>query len=209
MNGLLSALGSLDSDESACIQILLRPVDDDWQETIRKMIRKSEKKHAGYFHFSWNPLSWIGNIIDLIVRDPEDSMKPTEDNKNEDEDPVDEEGLMKEKVKKTGYATTIRILVTGNDESNIDAELKSIISAFSQFASPTYNRFKPMKRKSLSLLIEHYIFRQFAWWQKAPILNSEELATLYHFPHSKYNKQPEIRWQRFKVVKAPVNTAKE
>jgi hypothetical protein len=66
-----------------------------------------------------------------------------------------------------------------------------------------------MKRKSLSLLVEHYIFRQFAWWQKAPILNSEELATLYHFPHSKYNKQPEIRWQRFKVVKAPVNIAKE
>ncbi len=66
-----------------------------------------------------------------------------------------------------------------------------------------------MKRKSLSILIEHYIFRQFSWWQRVAILNSEELATLYHFPHSKYNKQPEIRWQRFKVVKAPVNTPKE
>lgn len=143
------------------------------------------------------------------MSDPEDSMKHTEENKSEDEEPIDEEGLMKEKVKKTGYATTIRIVVTGNDANNIENELKSIISAFSQFASPTYNRFKAMKRKSLSLLVEHYIFRQFAWWQKAPILNSEELATLYHFPHSKYNKQPEIRWQRFKVVKAPVQTPKE
>ena len=44
MNGLLSALGSLDADESACIQVLLRPVDDDWQEKIKKLIRKSEKK---------------------------------------------------------------------------------------------------------------------------------------------------------------------
>ena len=116
---------------------------------------------------------------------------------------------MKEKVKKTGYATTIRIIVTGNNADKTEADLKSIISGFSQFASPTYNRFKPMKRKSLSLLIEHYIYRQFTWWQKTPILNSEELATLYHFPHSKYNKQPEIRWQRFKVVKAPTNTPKE
>ena len=116
---------------------------------------------------------------------------------------------MKEKVKKTGYKATIRIIVTGNDAHSSDAELESIISAFSQFASPAYNRFEPMHQKSLSLLIEHYIFRQFAWWQKAAILNSEELATLYHFPHSKYNKQPEIRWQRFKVVKAPVNTPKE
>ncbi|MBC7503630.1 DUF87 domain-containing protein [Candidatus Gracilibacteria bacterium] len=209
MNGLLSALGSLDHDESACIQILLRPVDDDWQETIKKMIRKIEKHKSGHFHFSLNPFIWLGNLLSVIVRSPENSLQHTEDDKNEDEDPVDEEGLMKEKVKKTGYATTIRIIVTGNNEISIDAELSSIISAFSQFASPTYNRFKPMKRKSLSLLVEHYILRQFAWWQRAPILNSEELATLYHFPHSKYNKQPEIRWQRFKVVKAPVNTPKE
>ena len=188
---------------------MLRPVDDDWQESIKKIIRKSEKKGGSHFHFSFNPLVWLGRIIDLIVRDPEDSLKHNEENKNEDEEPIDEEGLMKEKVKKTGYATTIRIIVTGNNANNIENELKSIISAFSQFASPTYNRFKAMKRKSLSLLVEHYIFRQFAWWQKAPILNSEELATLYHFPHSKYNKQPEIRWQRFKVVKAPVQTPKE
>ncbi|MFZ2255696.1 MAG: DUF87 domain-containing protein [Patescibacteria group bacterium] len=116
---------------------------------------------------------------------------------------------MKEKVKKTGYAATIRIITTGNDVGNTEAELANIISAFSQFASPTYNKFKPVKKKSLSLLIEHYIFRQFAWWQASPVLNSEELATLYHFPSSKYNKQPEIRWQRFKVVKAPVNIPKE
>ena len=208
MNGLLSALGSLDADESACIQVLLRPVDDDWQDSIRKIIRKSEKQNGSHFHFSWNPLSWVSKIIDIIIRDPEDSMKQNHEEKNE-EDPIDEEGLMKEKVKKTGYRTTIRIIVTGNDSANVENELKSIISAFSQFASPAYNRFKAMKRKSLSLLVEHYIFRQFAWWQKAPILNSEELATLYHFPHSKYNKQPEIRWQRFKVVKAPVQTPKE
>ena len=116
---------------------------------------------------------------------------------------------MKEKVKKTGYALVIRILTTGNDEEHVVAELQNIISAFSQFASPAYNKFKPVKRKSLSLLIHHYIFRQFAWWQGSSIMNSEELATLFHFPHNRYNKQPEIRWQRFKIVKAPINIAKE
>lgn len=116
---------------------------------------------------------------------------------------------MKEKVKKTGYKVSIRIITTGNNVEQTEAELSNIISSFSQFSSPAYNRFKPVKRKSLSLLIDHYIFRQFAWWQKTSVFNSEELATLYHFPSSKYNKQPEIRWQRFKVVKAPVNIAKE
>lgn len=43
MNGILSAISRLDHDESACIQILLRPIDDDWQEKVKKMIRKAEK----------------------------------------------------------------------------------------------------------------------------------------------------------------------
>ncbi len=157
---------------------------------------------------SWNPLEWLGTLFELFTRDPSDE-KHTPEAQDDKDEPLDEDGLMKEKVKKTGYAMTIRIITTGNDEDSVYAELQNIISAFSQFASPAYNKFKAVKRKSLSLLIRHYIFRQFAWWQKSPILNSEELATLFHFPHSKYNKQPEIRWQRFKLIKAPTNIAKE
>jgi hypothetical protein len=209
MNALLSALGKLDHDESASIQILLRPVDDDWQDRIKKIIRKSEKKDNKHHGMSWNPLVWLGELISLFTESPEDSLKKHDDNNADGDEPMDEEGLMKEKVKKTGYKIAIRIITTGNSVEDTEAELANIISAFSQFTSPAYNKFKAVKRKSLSLLIEHYIFRQFAWWQKAPVLNSEELATLYHFPSSKYNKQPEIRWQRFKVVKAPVNTPKE
>jgi hypothetical protein len=207
MNGILSALGKLSEDESWVVQILMRPVDDDWQEKIRKRIRKSEKK-SGWLHISWNPLEWIAGLLDILTHDPSDTNKSPESTEK-DEEPIDEEGLMKEKVKKTGYAVTIRILTTGNNEDHVYAELQNIISAFSQFTSPTYNRFKPVKRKSLSLLINHYIFRQFAWWQRPAIMNSEELATLFHFPHNKYNKQPEIRWQRFKLIKAPTNIPKE
>ncbi len=207
MNAILSAMGKFWEDESGVIQILLRPVDDDWQEKIKKQIRKSEKKD-GKHHMSWNPLEWLGTLFELFTRDPSDE-KHTPEAQDDKDEPLDEDGLMKEKVKKTGYAMTIRIITTGNDEDSVYAELQNIISAFSQFASPAYNKFKAVKRKSLSLLIRHYIFRQFAWWQKSPILNSEELATLFHFPHSKYNKQPEIRWQRFKLIKAPTNIAKE
>ncbi len=208
MNTILSALGRLDSDESACVQILLRPIDDDWQNRVKKRIRASEKSGKKHF-FHWNPLTWLGTLLDIIANGSEEALKKEENNASEENDPIDEEGLMKEKVKKTGYAATIRIITTGNDEHQTESELKNIVSAFSQFTSPTYNRFKIIKHKSLSLLFEHYIFRQFAWWQKSSVLNSEELATLFHFPHSKYNKQPEIRWQRFKVVKAPINVPKE
>jgi len=41
------------------------------------------------------------------------------------------------------------------------------------------------------------------------IFNTEELASIFHFPHIKYNKIPEIKWQNFKLVKAPTNLPKE
>jgi len=44
INSILSALSKLSEHESAVVQILLRPVDDDWQDVIRKKIRKAEKK---------------------------------------------------------------------------------------------------------------------------------------------------------------------
>lgn len=116
---------------------------------------------------------------------------------------------MKEKVKKTGYQAIIRIVVTADDSFVAESELKNIISAFSQFASPAYNRFRPLRYKSISQLIQYFILRQFAWWQRKYILNIEEIATIFHFPHNRYNKQPEIKWQHFKLVKAPTNVPKE
>ena len=208
MNSLLSALGRLSDNTSAVIQVLLRPIDDDWQNGIKKMIRKEEKNPGKRVHFSLNPLKWITALIELFVTNPDEKDKTNEPIMDE-KDPIDDEGLMKEKVKKTGYKVMIRVLTTADDDYIADTELKNIISSFSQFASPAYNRFRPMRYKSISVLIQYYILRQFPWWQRKQILNIEEIATLYHFPHSKYNKQPEIKWQHFKLVKAPVQIPHE
>jgi hypothetical protein len=144
--------------------------------------------------------------VDIFVTNSDDKdAAPGE----KDPEQIDEDGLMKEKIKKTGYAVMIRIVCTGTDATQVDAQLSNIVSAFSQFASPAYNKFKPVKRKSLDMLVHFYIFRQFAWWQPGYVLNSEEIATLYHFPQSKYNKQPEIKWQNFKVIKSPINIPKK
>lgn len=158
----------------------------------------------------------IRSFFEMILTGNSDEKEKTPETPDDNEEtPIDDEGLMKEKLKKTGYQTMIRIVVTSKGYNREDSqyiaesELKNIISAFSQFASPAYNRFRTMRYKSISLLVEYYILRQFAFWQGSFILNVEEIATLFHFPHSKYNRQPEIAWQRFKLVKAPINIAKE
>ena len=208
MNAILSALGRLSENTSATIQILLKPEDDDWQNRIKKMIRKEEKNPGKRRYISFNPLVWVRGFLEIFFQDPEEKNKKDEPEIDE-KDPIDDEGLMKEKVKKTGFLVMVRVIVTADDDAIANAELRNIISSFSQFASPAYNRFRPMRHKSLSVLIQYFILRQFAWWQKNFLLNIEEIATLFHFPHSKYNKQPEIKWQHFRVVKAPTNIPHE
>lgn len=207
MNAILSALGRLDEHTSATIQILLKPEDDDWQQRIKKKIRLAEKNPNKKIYFSYNPLVWLRALLEIFFKNP-DELKNDEP-KLEEQEPIDDEGLMKEKVKKTGYRTMIRVIVTSNYDTLAETELKNILSSFSQFASPAYNRFRLMRHKSLSLLVQYFILRQFAWWQPNFLLNIEEIATLFHFPHSKYNKQPEIKWQHFRIVKAPTNIPTE
>ena len=208
MNAILSALGRLSENTSATIQILLKPEDDNWQNRIKKMIRKEEKNPGKRRYISFNPLVWMRGFLEIFFQDPEEKNKKDEPEIDE-KDPIDDEGLMKEKVKKTGFLVMVRVIVTADDDAIANAELRNIMSSFSQFASPAYNRFRPMRHKSLSVLIQYFILRQFAWWQKNFLLNIEEIATLFHFPHSKYNKQPEIKWQHFRVVKAPTNIPHE
>ncbi len=99
MNALLSALGRLNTETSATIQVLLKPEDDDWQEKIKKMIRKAEKNPGKRIYISYNPLVWIRALLETFIRDPEDIKK--DEPQMEEKEPIDDEGLMKEKVKKT------------------------------------------------------------------------------------------------------------
>lgn len=208
MNAILSALGRLTDGTSAVVQLLLLPVDDNWQNKVKKMIRREEKNPNKKKYFSLNPFVWIMKFVELFLVNPDEKDKKDEV-ETEEKDPIDDEGLMKEKVKKTGYKAIIRIVTTSSDDLTCDSELKNIISAFSQFASPAYNRFRPLRYKSISRLFQYFILRQFIFLQREYILNIEEIATIFHFPHSKYNKQPEIKWQNFKIVKAPTNIAKD
>lgn len=104
----------------------------------------------------------------------------------------------------------IRILVTGDDRSLVLSEIEHLKAAFGQFASPGYNRFKASKYIESVGFFQKFVLRfpQSSLLSPA-IFSLEEIASLYHFPHSKYNRVHEIKWQRFKIVGAPPDMPKE
>lgn len=92
-----------------------------------------------------------------------------------------------------------------------NTELTNIISSFTQFSYPELNKFTFTHHHSENTLIKNYIYRYFKkpFWLKKMILNTEELSSIFHFPHIRYNETPEIKWQNFKVVRAPNEIPKE
>ena len=134
----------------------------------------------------------------------QDKETPQDDHKNADVEHI------AEKAKKSGYSVVIRLLVTGDDRSLVLSEIEHLKAAFGQFASPGYNRFKASKYIESGSFFQKFVLRfpQSSLFSPA-IFSLEEIASLYHFPHSKYNRVHEIKWQRFKIVGAPPDMPKE
>jgi hypothetical protein len=93
----------------------------------------------------------------------------------------------------------------------VETELTNILSSFTQFNYPDFNKFTHTLYNNKKTLIKNYIYRYFRkpFYLKQMILNTEELSSLFHFPSIKYNLTPEIKWQNFKIVKAPSDIPKE
>lgn len=207
INNITNALSKLEEDESATVQILLRPTWDDWQKDCTTSSSKIMKWKKVWF--SLNPLKlfiWLVNMFST----PEDGNTPKDENETsaltqERAKTVDE------KADKTGYEVVIRVIVAWNDKAMVEAEIKNIISSFTQFSYPDFNKFNFTLRHSPKTILKNYIFRFMSkpFWLNKMILNTEEIASLFHFPHIRYNKTPEIKWQNFKLAKAPNNIPKE
>jgi len=207
INNITNAFSKLEEDESAAIQILLKPIDDDWQHECSKFSSKMMKGKSTYF--TLNPFKLVIGLFEILFSNQENEKSPEESSSSaltqERAKTVDEKG------DKTGYKVLIKVITAGNDAKTVDSELKNIISAFSQFAYPDFNKLTYTIRHSQQKLLKDYIYRHFKkpLFKKKIILNTEEISSLFHFPHIKYNQTPEIKWQNFKIVKAPTNIPKE
>src|SRR5690606_12901193 len=81
--------------------------------------------------------------------------------------------------------------------------LQNIISAFSLFDSPSFNGFRFNVSKNIDALVTSYIFRFFPQAVNSNILNSVEMATLFHLPDQKSIPTSQVERQMSKQVDGP------
>lgn len=210
INSILNALSQASDGKSstAAVQFMIRPAKSNWQQKTRdfsKQLSSGNKKIIWY-----NPISLLGNIFELIIKGAEDSEKSAEEKTEHSSQELVK--LMEEKSEQHGFETIIRLITSGKDKRIAQSNLSHIMGAFSQYGSPNLNSFVKKKYHHKKTLMKNFMMRAFkrSWHpQNKLLLSTEELSSIFHFPHVKYNDIPSIRWQNYKIVQTPQNIPKE
>lgn len=105
------------------------------------------------------------------------------------------------KVSKPGFSTSIRIVCSAKSSGAVKQILDNIKASFAQFNS-NQNRLVGVKWMLPANFMMDFIYKYQPLFTKPSILNSEELATLFHFPN-KSIETPNIFWLNAKRAPAP------
>ncbi len=107
-----------------------------------------------------------------------------------------------EKIARPGFTTSIRMVVSALDDASVDSHLKNITGAFAQFTSPN-NSFTKVRIWIKHLFMIDFIYRYMPLFNRGTsILNTAELATVFHFPN-KTVETHHIKWMTAKNAPAP------
>jgi len=179
LSSITSALAKMREGEGAAIQVLFSPAGRNWSSAGRKYLAKTKKGES----------------------DPQKASYKV--------DPKQMEAI-ENKCSKPGFEVTLRMVVSSTDEASAKAHLQNLKSTFEQL-SGDQNGFKSRKIRLPKLFMQDFIYRyqpMFYFNRNKIILNSEELATIFHFPN-KTVETPYIFWLNAKRAPAPQQIARE
>lgn len=207
MQAMLNALSTLSHEDGAAVQMLVRPANDSWSKAALSEasdIRKGKKKQTGI-----NALFNIKDLFEAFWKAPDnnDEKKPSELQIST----VDQAKIeaIEEKTKHPGYETMIRVVASSNTAARSQAILKNIVAAFSLFESSSRNGFKLTPARDIESFTTSFILRFFPQNSTKLILNSVELATIFHLPDQKHTQTSQLQRQASKQVDGPHETVDE
>ena len=204
---LLNALSAASRDDGVAIQLLLRPAREGW---VKNAVSAAENitKDKGKKKTGFGGMVAPKELLEALWQPPTASeVKPEDRQLNSLEQATVE--AIESKTRHPGYEVLIRVVVSSNTAAHSQALLQNITAAFSLFDSPTFNGFKFALSKNIEELVTAYIFRFFPQTVTQNILNSVELATLFHLPDQKNIPTSQVQRQLSKQVDGPTQVMDE
>ncbi|MDO8649348.1 MAG: type IV secretion system DNA-binding domain-containing protein [Candidatus Peregrinibacteria bacterium] len=223
INDVSNVLSKLEVDETAAIQVIITPTfSEKWSKKVKNyasMKFKGKQDHwAGKIPILSSFMKVLGGVAtgangetfapgaskgDSFVRmiQPEEELYKR----------------MGEKAGMSGFHTTVRVLAAAKTWARALDITNNMQVAFNVYKDIYGNWF--MNRRMffdffplfLNAPIIHWLWknRLNGFMHKRNLLVERELAGLYHFPDSRYNKIPLIQWITYKVLPPPPNAPTE
>ncbi|MFA6407734.1 MAG: type IV secretory system conjugative DNA transfer family protein [Candidatus Paceibacterota bacterium] len=200
----LSILGGLthinEVGEGCAIQIVVQPSSGSDKKVIRNAIgglKKGQKLHSTIKGPSFS----FSDVVNAV--------NPKGDDKKYEEKVIDEAAIkaLEMKVGKPLFKVNVRVVASAPSQYQADAIADGVTAGFSQFASPERNEFKIIKPKRLQDFIQAFTFRAFEE-EDAMILNSEEIASIFHFP-TPFTEMPRLRYLKSREAPPPSQLSRE
>lgn len=203
---LLNALSSAARDDGVAIQFLMRPANEGWVRAstdAAKKIKDDKSKTKGL------GIKGASGLAEVLWKPPETSgdKKPEAKQLTSLEEEVVK--AIEEKTRYPGYEVLVRVVVSSNTTEHSQSLLKNIVAAFSLFDSPSNNGFKFNPSKDIEELVTSFIFRFFPQAVNGTILNSIEMATIFHLPDQNSIPTSKVKRQMSKQVDGPTELMDE
>jgi hypothetical protein len=199
MSSLLNSLASLGKEDGVGIQILMRPANPSWRKTASDLASNKRKGNDSKVSFG----NLAKDIVLAFTKPPsgkdENGSKPKELS-NLEQNTLD---AIDEKTRHPGFEVLLRVVVSSNVSQRALAILNNVVASFSLYDAPGKNGFSYSMTKDVEDLVTSYIMRKFPQNQNKNILNSVELATLFHFPDETSIPTSQLTRQASKQVDGP------
>lgn len=196
--GITGALAKLETGEEIWIQILAQPVADSWHKASELWVNDVKKGKVSIF--SGAGMASLGRLITALWQPPEYSKSTGAAPKELSDRNKTRVAEAEKKATKLGYQVKIRLVYLGDSTVNARLRMQAIVGTFKQYNSTNLNGFK---MSSLSFKKEDLInYRNRSFTDGGYILNIEELASVFHLPHTNV-ETPNVVWASTKTAEPP------
>lgn len=199
--GITGTLAKLETTgEEVWIQVLARPIADDWHKATDRWIKSV--KNSNPFSFLTGSggfdYKFFAGLLEALWKPPEGGTPGApKELSDRDKTRISE---AEKKATKLGYKVKIRLAYLGESQTNAKLRMQAIVGTFKQFNSTNLNAFKMTKASFNKEDLARYKSRLFI--DNGYILNIEELASVFHLPHTNV-ETPNIVWASAKTAEPP------
>lgn len=222
LNDLTNALSKLQPDERACVQVITTPAfSERWSKKTKAYASRSFKGKKNTFFDRIPGLSALGNILGMVGSSDSATLAPGARSGDSFVRMIQpEEELYKrmgEKAGMSGFHVSIRIFgaaKTWERAHDITNNLQVSFNVFKDlYGNYLKNRRIPVDFMPMSIN-QYFMYplwkrRMNGFFHRRSLLAEKELASVFHFPDSRYNTLSNIQWILYKVLAPPPSPPQE